>query len=108
MTQIERIEKTTGIFKKAKSDIHTTTIINEVQKVIDNYLNEHISSAAPLEMPFLIRSLESRLKFYKNELQKHPDLMFLYSVLNASETEEETTIIKMANAFDERNGNKND
>lgn len=108
MTQIERIEKTTEIFKKAKTDIYTVTILNEVQKIIEDYLNEHVGAAAPLEMPFLIRSLESRLQFYKNELQKHPQLMFLYSVLNASESKKEITTVTMPNIFAERNGNKND
>ncbi len=108
MTQMERIEKTTEIFKKAKTSIPAVTILNEVQSIVDVYLNEHISSAAPLELPFLVYSLESRLQFYKNELQQHPQLMFLYSVLNASETNEETTTIKIPNVFAEKDGKKDD
>lgn len=107
MTQEERIEKTTKIFSKADRNIINTTF-NEAQSVIDDYLNEHLSSVAALETPFFIKSLESRLQLYKSELESHPDLMLLYSLLNSFESNEEITTITMPNMFNMKDGTNND
>ncbi len=107
MTQEERIEKTTKIFSKADKNIINTTF-NEAQSVIDDYLNEHLSSVAALEIPFFIKSLESRLQLYKSELESHPDLMLIYSLLNSFEVNEECTTFKMPNMFNMKDGTNND
>lgn len=107
MTQEERIEKTTKIFSKADRNIINTTF-NEVQIVIDDYLNEHLSSVSALESPFIIKSLESRLKLYKKELEEHPDLMLIYDLLNSFESNEEITTITMPNMFNMKDGTNND
>lgn len=107
MTQEERIEKTTQIFSKADRNIINTTF-NEAQSVIDDYLNEHLSSVSALESPFIIKSLESRLKLYKKEFEKHPDLMLIYDLLNSFESNEEITTITMPNMFNMKDGTNND
>lgn len=67
MTQEERIEKTTKIFSKADKNIINTTF-NEAQSVIDDYLNEHLSSVAALEIPFLLRVLNQDYSYIKVNL----------------------------------------
>ncbi len=84
MTQTERIEKTTQIFSRADRNIINTTF-NEVQSVIDDYLNEHLGSVLALETPFFIKNLESRLKMY-----------------------EKITTVTMPNMFNMKDGAKND
>lgn len=107
MTENERIEKTTRIFSRADINIINTTF-NEVQSVMDDYLNEHLSSVAALEAPFLIKGLEARLKLYKKELEEHPNLMLIYDLLNSFESNEEITRITMPNMFNMKDGAKND
>ena len=107
MTQNERIEKTTRIFSRADINIINTTF-NEVQSVIDDYFNEHLSSVSALESPFIIKSLETRLKLYKKELEQHPDIMLIYDLLNSFESNEEITTFTMPNMFNMKDGAKND
>lgn len=107
MTEMQRIEKTTEIFSKSDRNSLGTTI-NEVQSVIDDYFNEHLSSVSALESPFLIKSLETRLKLYKKELEEHPNLMLIYDLLNSFESNEEITRITMPNMFNMKDGAKND
>ena len=107
MTQNDRIEKTTRIFSRADINIINTTF-NEVQSVIDDYFNEHLSSVSALESPFIIKSLETRLKLYKKELEQHPDIMLIYDLLNSFESNEEITTFTMPNMFNMKDGAKND
>ena len=107
MTEMERIEKTTRIFSRADINIINTTF-NEVQSVIDDYFNEHLSSVSALESPFIIKSLETRLKLYKKELEQHPDIMLIYDLLNSFESNEEITTFTMPNMFNMKDGAKND
>lgn len=107
MTEMERIEKTTEIFRNSKDKFLTKTF-NEAQSVIDDYLNEHLSSVAALEAPFLIKGLEARLKLYKKDLEEHPNLMLIYDLLNSFESNEEITTITMPNMFNMKDGAKND
>ena len=107
MTQTERIEKTTQIFSRADRNIINTTF-NEVQSVIDDYLNEHLGSVLALETPFFIKNLESRLKMYKGKLEEHPDLMLIYDLLNSFESNEKITTVTMPNMFNMKDGAKND
>ena len=107
MTENERIEKTTRIFSRADINIINTTF-NEVQSVIDDYFNEHLSSVSALESPFIIKSLETRLKLYKKELEQHPDIMLIYDLLNSFESNEEITTFTMPNMFNMKDGAKND
>jgi len=107
MTQEERIAKTTEIFKKTGMQ-STGDVLNEVQCVIDDYFNEHFSSIAPLELPFYIHNLETRLQLYKADLQQKPDLMFLYNILNVSAKIENRTITEIPNVFAEKDGKADD
>lgn len=107
MTQTERIEKTTEIFSRADRNIINTTF-NEVQSVMDDYLNEHLSSVAALESPFLIKALEARLQIYKAELKKHPDLVLLYDLLNSFEVNEKSITVTMPNIFHTKAGENDD
>lgn len=107
MTQTERIEKTTQIFSRADRNIINTTF-NEVQSVMDDYLNEHLSSVSALESPFLIKALETRLQIYKEELKKHPDLLMLYDLLNSFEVNEKSITVTMPNIFHTKAGENDD
>lgn len=107
MTEMQRIEKTTEIFSKSDRNSLGTTI-NEVQSVIDDYFNEHLSSVSALESPFIIKSLETRLKLYKKEMEQHPDIMLIYDLLNSFESSEKITTIKMPNAFNMKAGDNDD
>lgn len=107
MTQTERIEKTTEIFSRTDRNIINTTF-NEVQSVMDDYLNEHLSSVSALESPFLIKALETRLQIYMAELKKYPDIMLIYDLLNSVDVKEECTTFTMPNMFSMKGGTKND
>lgn len=107
MTQNERIEKTTEIFKKAASEPLNTTF-NDVQNIMDEYFNEHLSSVAQLELPFFVIDLERRLKFYKDELQQKPRLMLLHNLISTSVSDEKVITTTTPNIFAEKDGAKND
>lgn len=107
MTQNERIEITTEIFKKAAGEPLITTF-NEVQSAMDEYFNKHLSSVAQLELPFFVIDLERRLKFYKDELKQNPRLMLLHNLISVSESEEKIITATTPNIFARKDGATND
>lgn len=107
MTEMERIEKTTEIFRNSKGKSITKTF-NEAQSVIDDYFNEHFGNISALEMPFVLKNLEERISFYKKELEQHPDLMLLYGLLGAFKVNDKTVIAKLPNLFNKKAGDNDD
>lgn len=105
MTEMQRIEKTTEIFSKLDRNSIVTTI-NEVQSVIDDYLNEHLGGTSDLEMPFILKQLEKRISFYKKNLEQRPDLMLIYGLLGTLKTS--TVTAELPNLFNKKGGNDDD